>query len=336
MGRIATRTFKVFGGISFYVSNLSKTLSELLCIIIGWWHMEKSEEFVMVGIGELLWDLLPEGKQLGGAPANFAYHANQLGNRGVVVSSVGKDPAGEEILALLGDKDVHHMVTQNADHPTGTVTVEMSQDGIPTYTIHDNSAWDHLRLDERHTQLANEAQVVCFGTLAQRNSIAADSIQNFLSVTEPECMRMLDINLRQSYYSRESILKLLEIATVIKLNDEELIVLAEHCDLIGSETEMLRQLEEAFQLDLIILTKGADGSRLYSSTLGDSILHGVDLKVIDTVGAGDSFAAAVATGLCRQMSLQDTHLLATRVAAYVCQKAGATPQLPPLEKLLPT
>ncbi len=298
--------------------------------------MEKCDEFLMVGIGELLWDFLPEGKQLGGAPANFAYHANQLGNRGVVVSSVGNDPAGEEILAALVEKDVHHMVTRNADHPTGAVTVEMSLDGIPAYTIHENTAWDHLQLEKRHTQLANEAQVVCFGTLAQRNSITADSIQSFLSATEPECMRLLDINLRQSYYNRESILKLLGIASVIKLNDEELIVLAEYCGLIGSETEMLRQLEEEFQLDLIILTKGADGSRLYSSTLGDSILHGVDLKVVDTVGAGDSFAAAVATGICRKMSLQDAPLLATRVAAYVCQKTGATPQLPSLEKLLPT
>ncbi len=298
--------------------------------------MQNIDDFIMVGIGEILWDILPEGKQLGGAPANFAYHANQLGNQGVVISCVGDDPAGAEILSTLEKKGVSHKISSVPDYPTGTVTVEIGSQGNPEYTIHENTAWDHLQLDEDQHGLAAGAHVVCFGSLAQRNAVAAESIHHFLSATTPDCMRLLDINLRQNYYSKAPLIKLLEAATAIKLNDEELLVIAEFCDLFGSETDMFRQLEEEYDFDLIILTKGADGSRLYSSDLGDSILHGLDLNIVDTVGAGDSFAAAVATGICRKMSLQETHLFATRVAAFVCQNAGATPRLPSLEKLLPT
>lgn len=296
--------------------------------------MQTSKSFTMVGIGELLWDVLPQGKQLGGAPANFAYHANQLGNRGVVISSVGNDPDGDEILRQLDAKNIPHQVTQTRDYPTGTVSVEMGDDGIPSYTIQESSAWDHLQLNDKQEEIASQADVVCFGTLAQRNSASSDSIQRFISKTSDECVRLFDINLRQNYYNRVTIEHLLKCSSILKLNDEELLIVAYFFHLFGSETDMLEQVATIFQLDMVILTKGASGSRLYTLDMGDSIFNGVPLDIVDTVGAGDAFSAAVATGLCNKMDLQDIHLFATRVAAFVCQNAGATPELPSLDTLL--
>lgn len=297
--------------------------------------MQTKNELTMVGIGELLWDLLPAGKQVGGAPANFAFHCQQLGNRGVVVSSVGKDPLGEEILQVLQEKQIDCHVTESDSFPTGTVAVSMNGDGVPAYTIHEETAWDHLQLDGRHEELATQADVVCYGTLAQRSAETASAILQFLEWTPPGCLHFLDVNLRQSYFSVEILEKLLHTADLVKLNDEELIVVADFFDLYGSETDILSALEDLFALELLILTKGADGSRLFSQRHGDSIFNGVNLNIVDTVGAGDSFGAAVVSGICRNMSLQHTHLLATRVAAHVCQSAGAMPLMPPPDKLWP-
>ena len=299
------------------------------------WKMQRQSELNMVGIGELLWDLLPQGKQLGGAPANFAYHSQQLGNRGFVVSSVGKDPLGAEILQVLQEKQINCLVTEVVDFPTGTVAVSMDGEGVPTYTIQEETAWDHLQLDERHKELAARADVVCYGSLAQRSTDTASAIFQFLDWTSPDCLHLLDVNLRQNYYSVEILEKLLQSADLVKLNDEELIVIADYFDLYGGETDILSALEDLFALELLILTKGADGSRLYSQRHGDSIFNGVNLGIVDTVGAGDSFTAAVVSGITRNMSLQQTHLLATRVAAHVCQQAGAMPPMPSADKLWP-
>ncbi|MBM9605605.1 carbohydrate kinase family protein [Desulfopila inferna] len=295
--------------------------------------MQKKKEFLMVGIGEILWDMLPRGKQLGGAPANFAYHATQLGNKGVVVSCVGRDDDGVEILKTLEKKEVGHYITSTDRYPTGVVTVSMDEQGIPSYIIHEDVAWDHLALNQEHLDLAARADVVCYGTLAQRNSDSAESIRNFLSHTSSECIRLFDINLRH-HYDRATILTLLQTATILKLNDEELLVVREFLDLEGDETTVLEALCTAYDLELIILTKGGQGSRLFSPELGDSVFEGEAALVVDTVGAGDSFAAAVATGLCMQLPLEKIHPFAAKVAAYVCGFSGATPELPPLEELL--
>ncbi len=295
--------------------------------------MKKKTQFVMVGIGEILWDMLPAGKQLGGAPANFAFHASQLGNRGVVVSCIGRDTSGQEIISTLDNKNIDHRITINDQYQTGYVTIMMNRQGKPTYSIHENVAWDHLVVDTQHIRLAKSADVVCFGTLAQRNTVSSKAIQKFISHTKRGCINILDINLRQTYYSKENIVTLLDLANVLKLNDEELSVVAESFGISGQETSVLEQLQKVHHLDLIILTKGTKGSRLFANRSDESVLAGYPVEVVDTVGAGDSFTAAIATGLCKGMSLNEVHPLASRVAASVCQHSGATPLLSHLEKL---
>lgn len=290
--------------------------------------MVEQTKTIMVGLGEILWDMLPEGKQLGGAPANFAYHATQLGNEGVVISSVGNDTNGAEILDLLEKKKVHHLISTNNQYPTGIVSVDVDEMGIPAYTIHEDAAWDHLQFGEHQKKLAEKADVICYGSLASRQPESAKAILQCIAATSPQCLRIFDVNLRQDYFEGEILHKLLKLSNVVKLNDEELLVVSELLFLSGSETTLLQLLQHAYDLDLIILTKGEYGSRLFSMEKGDSIVEGHEIMVVDTVGAGDSFTAAVATGLCLNMPLHELHHFAANVAAYVCSQAGATPELP--------
>lgn len=296
--------------------------------------MDKNSKYLMVGIGEILWDMLPLGKQLGGAPANFACHASQLGNEGVIISAVGSDSNGNDILAALAKKRVLHYITASRLYPTGIVSVEVDDKGVPSYIIHENAAWDHIHLEKRHRTLVEKADVICYGSLALRHPDSAKTILECIAATAPACIRLCDLNLRQDYYDKETILKLLDASSVLKLNDEELLVVADILDLDGSETYLLRQILQRYELELIILTKGEYGSRLFSREKGDSILEGRQVNVADTVGAGDSFAAAVATGLCLDMPLDGMHHFAANVAAYVCSRPGATPELPPLGELV--
>ena len=295
--------------------------------------MVEQTKKVMVGLGEILWDMLPEGKQLGGAPANFAYHATQLGNEGVVISSVGNDSNGSEILEHLEKKHIQHLISTNEQYPTGYVSVDVDEAGVPSYTIHEDVAWDHLPFGEHHTKLAQKADVICYGSLASRHPESAKAILQCIQATSAECIRIFDVNLRQDYFDGETLHRLLNLSTVVKLNDEELLVVAELLFFSGSETTLLQLLQHAYDLDLIILTKGEYGSRLFSMEKGDSIVEGHDIKVVDTIGAGDSFTAAVATGLCLDMPLHEMHHFAANVAAYVCSQAGATPELPSLGEL---
>ncbi len=297
--------------------------------------MTTKAPFLMVGIGEILWDFLPGGKKLGGAPANFAYHACQLGNRGVVVSQVGNDPEGRAIIDCLETNATPHIITTNNQYSTGKVSIDMDKKGIPSYTIHTNAAWDHLTFQKQHIKLSHSADVVCFGTLAQRNSISASAIQKFIVNTSPNCKKILDINLRQHYFSTNNIIHLLKLANILKLNDEELITLSGLLNIPnGLENSLLSYLKKTFNLELIILTKGSEGSKLYKNRDTNSTLTGAPLKVRDTVGAGDAFTAAIATGLCKGLPLTETHRLATRVASIVCEHPGATPKLPLLKDLL--
>jgi fructokinase len=283
---------------------------------------------LVVGIGELLWDLLPDGKQMGGAPANFAYHAQALGAASVIVSAVGDDRPGREILAELRLRGLDPSgIATVSSATTGTVTVTLDAGGIPHYTIHEGVAWDVIPWTDGLGDLAACADAVCFGTLAQRSPVSRATIGSFLDATRPDCLRVLDLNLRQSYFSRDIVVGLLGRATVLKLNDEELGTVAELLSLPGPETRVLAGLLEAFPLGLIALTKGRAGSRLYGRDV-DLSTPGHSVKTADTVGAGDAFTAALVTGMLRHKSWDEIGERANRIAGYVCSRKGAWPELP--------
>ena len=288
---------------------------------------------LLVGLGEVLWDLLPTGKQLGGAPANFAYHADAQGGRGIVASCIGDDPLGQEITDQLKQLDLTtEYIAIDKEHPTGTVSVELDDEGKATYVIHRPVAWDFLPNSPELVALAEKTNVVCFGSLAQRSETTRDTIRDFLANVPETSLKIFDVNLRQDYYNQEIIATSLEAATILKLNDEELPIIAKMFsiplskELLEEEAEIatLRTLLDRFQLDLIALTKGGDGAMLV--TPNETATHpGVSVDVVDTVGAGDSFTAALAIGLLEGCDLNTILDRATRIAAFVCSSQGATP-----------
>lgn len=288
----------------------------------------------LIGIGEVLWDMLPAGRQLGGAPANFAYHAHALGGSGIIVSAVGDDALGREIIQQLHGMELNtDYLNNNPSRPTGTVTVSVNEDGQPDYTIHENVAWDYLTPSDNLITLAAQAHAVCFGSLAQRSPTSRKTIQHFLKQTSPQCLRIFDINLRQSYYGIELIQQLLQLSNVLKLNDEELMSLAELLQLSGSESKILEQIQQKHDLNLIALTRGSRGSLLFTDQ-ARSEHPGFPTEVADTIGAGDAFTAALALGLLREYSLEQINECANRIASFVCTQTGATPILPEYLKMM--
>jgi fructokinase len=282
---------------------------------------------VVVGLGEILWDVFPEGKQLGGAPLNFSHHCAQLGAEAYPVSAVGPDADGAEIRQILAAKNLPdlHVQTDPA-HPTGRVNVTLKE-GKPTYEILRDVAWDYIRFDENLRNLAARADAACFGSLAQRNSASREAIHAFLDAMRPDSLRIFDINLRQDFYSREIIESSLRRANILKLSDEELPVLAAMFDLPGDASAQLRRLRELFDLRLVAYTRGGSGSLLLTATESSDHL-GLPTEVLDTVGAGDSFTATLCTGLLQNLPLAEINIRANQVAAFVCSQAGATPTLP--------
>ena len=290
---------------------------------------------LVVGVGEVLWDVLPEGRTLGGAPANVAYHAASLGARAAVAGCVGDDPDGREIIAALTEAGVDcRAIAVDADHPTGWVSVDLDDHGKATFTIHEDVAWDFLPAGEALADLAARAEAICYGSLAQRSGPSRETIRSFLAATGPEALRICDINLRPPLVDREIVVGCLEAADILKLNDDELPVICRLLSVEGDEIAAMRHLQAAFSLDTVILTKGADGSILLA---GDRVLRqqGRKVAVADTVGAGDAFTAAIAVGLLLGLALPDVHQRAEQVAAYVCTQPGATPMLPGEFRLLP-
>jgi fructokinase len=284
--------------------------------------------FNVIGLGEILWDLLPSGKQLGGAPANFAFHARALGVRSRVISRVGQDSLGVEILQrlqALGLPVADIQVDPSA--PTGTVSVELSAGGQPRFTIHENVAWDRLALQESALAAVAEADAISFGTLAQRRQPARNTIQALLAAARPSAWRILDINLRQNYFSRKIIEASLRLANVVKCNDAELPVLAQLLGLDGSVRRQIEGLARRHAQRVVCLTRGAQGSLLYAGgQWADDPSQPVVVK--DTVGAGDAFTAALAVGLLAGKPLDAINRRANQVARYVCSCEGATPPLP--------
>jgi len=281
---------------------------------------------VVVGLGEILWDMFPDGKQLGGAPANFAFHAQCLGAAGAVVSAVGDDELGREIMARLDgmELDRTHLAVDPA-RPTGTVTVELDGGGKPHYTINEQVAWDYIPANADVLSLAARTDAVCFGSLAQRCPTSRATIRAFLGAVRPTCIRLFDINLRRPYVDAAIITESLGLTDVLKLSDDELPVLAELLDLPGDENGFLEAMVSRFRLDMVVLTKGSKGSRLRTPE-ADCSRAGIATSVADTVGAGDSFNAAVAMGMLAGLSISRINDGANRLASFVCSNKGATPR----------
>ena len=288
--------------------------------------MDTKKKPVVVGLGEILWDMLPEGRQLGGAPANFAYHCHALGAESLVVSAVGDDKDGVDIVNSLTELGIETSYLEKVhEYPTGTVSVELDQHGYADYTIHSPVAWDSITWSESLALLANKCNAVCFGSLAQRNTVSRKTIQRFLAATSVECMRVYDVNLRQDYATQEIVRRSLTHANLLKLNDEELPVVASMLG-IGEtdESSIVNQLLSTYDLICVMVTKGSTGSTLYTKD-EVSFCESRDVSVVDTVGAGDSFTAAAVMGFIEGKTLKGLHQRASKVADYVCTKHGATP-----------
>lgn len=276
----------------------------------------------IIGIGELLWDVFPEGKRAGGAPINFVYHAVQAGAEGCAVSAVGDDEWGREILLELKKSGIQGIIS-TVPYPTGHVLVKM-KDGIPSYSIVDDVAWDHLPLTPEALNAVSRADAVCYGTLSVRHMHTRDTVEKLLASARPSALRFFDINLRQSYYSKALIEELLGFANAFKLNDDELIILRHLFGLTGTDEEICRVLLQRYQLRYLIFTAGDKYSVVYTPN-DISRIATPRVTVVDTVGAGDSFSGAFVYGVLTGKTLQEAHENAVKTAAFVCSRAGAWP-----------
>jgi len=282
----------------------------------------------IIGIGEILWDVFPERKILGGAPANFAYHASQFGHEGYAISAIGKDELGKEILDTLAEKKGLSYLIESVDYPTGTVQVTLDSEGVPQYEICENVAWDNIPFVRQSEELARNCSAVCFGSLAQRSNVSRTSIHRFLDLVPSDAYKIFDINLRQHFYSKEIIHESLLRCNVLKINDDEVLEVARlfNCQNL-SEQEVCAFLLKEYNLDIVVETKGAVGSYVLTAT-ESSYIDTPKVNVADTVGAGDSFTGAFVAALLDGKSIKDAHQLAVEVSAYVCTQHGAMPELP--------
>jgi fructokinase len=285
------------------------------------------QTYTVVGIGELLWDLLPQGKQLGGAPANFAYITSLLGDRGLAASRVGSDALGEEALGRLRALGLPtEYIELDPIHPTGTVKVQIDGAGQPRYDITQGVAWDFLEWTPLWQKLAAETDAVCFGSLAQRSVTSRDTIRAFLQATRPETAKIFDVNLRQSFYSAEVLAAAFAVADVAKLNHEELPHVMRLLGLAyDGDVSSAQRLRETQRLKLVCVTRGEHGSVLADDT-GTHAHPGFEIQVADTIGAGDAFTAGLMNCYLRKTSLAEMNEMANRVGAWVASKVGATPE----------
>ncbi len=287
-------------------------------------------EPVIVSIGETLWDVFPDGPRLGGAPLNFSCCLAELAPAGTqvhMVSAVGDDELGQKAIEAVARHGVHTAQMRTNVRPTGQVLVELDPAGVASYRFAENSAWDHLSWNALLQQLAANCDTVCFGTLGQRSDLSRDTIQRFVAETSSETLRILDVNLRAPFFDDELIRESLDLANVLKLNDDELPVLAKLSGVQGSDIDVMQQLADRYQLACVALTRGADGAILVS---GDDVsdLPGLTVEVVDTVGAGDAFTAAMVLGLLSGRKIDDVNTAAIKTASYVCSQPGATMSFP--------
>ena len=284
---------------------------------------------LVIGMGEVLWDVLPEGKKLGGAPCNFAYHVGQFGLDSCAVSAIGDDPLGKEIISQLDEKKVNYLI-DTVPYPTGTVQVELDQDGVPQYDIKENVAWDNIPYTPQLEELAKHTKAVCFGSLAQRNVVSRNTINSFLDAMPNDDDRLVvfDVNLRQNFYTKETLCNSIERCNVLKINDEELVVVSRLFGYPGIDLQdKCWILLGKYNLKMLILTCGINGS--YVFTPGNvSFMPTPKVEVADTVGAGDSFTAAFIASILKGEPVAEAHRKAVDVSAYVCTQNGAMPVLP--------
>jgi len=290
--------------------------------------MTDSAKPLILGLGELLWDLLPDGKQLGGAPANFAYHAQALGAEARVISAVGVDALGAKALERLRDADLNTecIVTDRA-HPTGTVEVTLNENGQPGYTIVENVAWDFIPQSRTASELAARADAICFGTLAQRSATSRGTIRFLLQQASRKCLRILDVNLRAPFIDAAVVRESCALADVLKFNDEELPWLAQMLGRNADEDALFAELFARYRFRLIALTRGSHGATLV--TQGEQIDFPAEppTTLADTVGAGDAFTASMTLGWLRKLPLREIGVIANRVASHVCSQKGAMPDM---------
>jgi fructokinase len=285
--------------------------------------------FQVIAVGEILWDLLPAGRELGGAPANFIQHARALEAEAALVSRVGNDDLGREAVDRLRARGVAtDLIQTDREAPTGTVGVEIGSDHQPRFSIHEGVAWDRLAVEDRALEAIRSADAVCFGSLAQRTAGGAEAVRRLVTASRPGALRIFDVNLRPPFVRQEVVEASLGLANVLKLNDQELPVLATMLGLAGDEDEQLEALLSHHALQLVALTRGGRGSLLVGAA-GRSERPAVAVAVADTVGAGDAFTAALALGLLRGWALDEINRLAAEVAAFVCTQPGGAPELPP-------
>lgn len=284
---------------------------------------------VIVGMGEALWDCLPEGKKIGGAPANFAYHVSQFGLDSCVVSAVGDDKLGEEIIENFNDKKLNYIIDK-VPYPTGTVMVELDAQGVPMYDIKQNVAWDNIPYTSDLKELASRTKAVCFGSLAQRSIVSRTTINDFIDAmgSDDDTLKIFDINLRQGFYTPEIICRSMEQCNILKINDEELVTVSRMFDYPGIDLEnKCWILLGKYNLKMLILTCGVNGSYVFSPGRV-SFVPTPKVEVADTVGAGDSFTGAFIASILKGKTIEEAHKRAVEVSAFVCTQNGAMPVLP--------
>ena len=282
----------------------------------------------VVGLGEALWDVLPEGKKLGGAPANFAYHAGQFGLDTIAISALGEDALAEETIEALKEHGLNYLMPR-VPYPTGTVQVTLAEGGIPTYEIKEGVAWDNIPYTDEMAEIAKNARAVCFGSLAQRNKVSRENIRKFLADTPADCLKICDINLRQQFYSKEVLEDSFQLCNILKINDEERVVVNR---MFGYDALDIRQtcekMVQDYGLKMLVLTCGTNGSYVFTDDGLTSFQDTPKVEVADTVGAGDSFTGSFCACILNGKPVQEAHKTAVQISAFVCTQNGAMPTIP--------
>jgi len=293
------------------------------------------KKFIIAGIGELLWDVLQGTEVIGGAPVNFAYHVQALGAKGIPISTVGRDPRGEKGIDELEKRGLDTMAISVSEYfATGYVTATVDEEGKATYSFPDDVAWDHLHLNDYVEKVRNDLDAVCFGSLAQRSEHSRREIYSFLDNLNEKTVKIFDVNLRQNFYSLEILEASLKRADILKLNDEELPVLAKLFGVTGKNENWLSVLIKRYQLEMAILSRGSKGSLLL--TPENSSEHpGFSTNIVDTIGAGDAFTAAAIIGYLLGYPLGEINEKANKLAAYVCSQQGGMAPVPDFLKMIP-